>query len=180
MVPALVTYFLFGVGYIVYITFLIAWMQARGSGPGLIVATWGVMGGAVMLAPFVWRPVLASARGGLAMALTSFATGAGILLPLLVPAPGGVVASAALFGLSFFMVPTSVTAFGRRNLPAPLWGASIALFTVVFAVGQIIGPVAAGALNDWAGGAGPSLVAAGLILLAGGLVATLQRPLAGS
>lgn len=177
MGPAFLTYFLFGVGYLIYVTFLVAWMRAEGSGAGLVTASWGVMGGAVMLAPFVWRPVLARARGGLAMGLTSLAAGAGALLPLLVPAPAGVIASAALFGLSFSVVPGSVTAFGRRNLAPPLWGSSIALFTVVFAIGQIVGPVAAGALNDWAGGTGPSLAAAGLILLAGALVASLQRPL---
>ena len=47
--PALVTYFLFGVGYIIYVTFLIAWMHGQGAGPGLIATTWGVMGIAVML-----------------------------------------------------------------------------------------------------------------------------------
>jgi predicted MFS family arabinose efflux permease len=177
MMPALVTYFLFGVGYLVYITFLIAWMQAQGAGPGLVATTWAVMGVGVMLSPFAWRRVLARARGGLAMGLTSLATGAGILLPLVLTGPASIIASAALFGLSLFMVPTSVTTFGRRNLPPAQWGASIALFTVIFSVGQILGPVGAGAVTDWAGSTEPGLLAAGLVLILGALVAALQRPL---
>ncbi len=178
MSPALLTYFLFGVGYTVYITFLIAWMRTGGYGPGLVATTWAVMGIAVMLSPLVWRRVLERSRGGLAMGLTSLATGAGILLPLLAAGPASILASATLFGLSLFMVPTAVTTFGRKNLPPAQWGASIALFTVVFSVGQIIGPVGAGAITDWAGSTEPSLLAAGLVLLAGALVAALQRPLA--
>lgn len=178
MVPALVTYFLFGVGYVIYITFLIAWMRGQGAGAGLIATTWGVMGVAVMLSPFVWRHVLSRAEGGLALSLTSLATGSGVLLPLLLPGSVSMILSAALFGLAFFMVPTSATTFVRKNLPATSWGASIALFTVVFSIGQIIGPVGAGALTDLSGSTEPGLIAAGLILILGALLAVMQRPLA--
>ncbi len=177
MAPALAAYFMFGVGYIVYITFLIAWMRGEGAGTDLVAATWGVMGVMVMASPFIWSKVLARAMGGGAIALTSLAVGAGIMLPLIVPGPFGMLASAVLFGASFFMVPTSTTTFGRKNLPDELWGPSLALFTTVFSIGQIIGPVGAGFIADRTGGTGAGLAAAGAVLFAGALIGTLQRPL---
>ena len=125
----------------------------------------------------LWRGVLARASGGGAVALTNLATGLGALLPLVISQPWAVIASAALFGGSFFMVPTAITTFGRKNLAQPLWGASISLFTVIFSIGQIVGPVGAGALADAAGSTEKGLVAGGCILIAGAVFGLLQRPL---
>lgn len=177
MSPALAAYFMFGVGYIVYITFLIAWMRAEGAGTHLVAGTWAVMGTLVMASPFIWSRVLARAEGGGAIALTSLAVSAGILLPLLVSGPAGMIGSAIVFGGSFFMVPTSTTTFGRKNLTGDQWGPSLALFTTVFSIGQIIGPVGAGAIADHTGGTSAGLAAAGAILFAGALIGVLQRPL---
>ncbi|MEM7190383.1 MAG: YbfB/YjiJ family MFS transporter [Pseudomonadota bacterium] len=177
MVPVFWAYFLFGVGYIVYITFLIAWMQARGDGPMMVAGTWALMGIAVMASPFIWAPVLARSQAGGALSLTSLATGTGILLPVLVPQTPAVLISAAMVGGSFFMIPTSVTNFCRKNLTAGQWGPAISLLTVIFSVGQIIGPVGAGAIADWVGTTAVSLAVGGMVLICGALVALAQKPL---
>ena len=177
VLPALAGYLFFGLGYLVYMTFFVAWMRDAGAGATLVAAAWAVMGAAVMVSPLLWRRALAAARGGGALALTLAATGIGAVLPVFAPTEAGFVVSAALFGGSFFMVPASVTAFCRGNLPDRQLGPAIALFTVVFSVGQIVGPVAAGALSDRTGGTGPGLAAGAAILLAGALLALLQRPL---
>ncbi len=177
MLPGLMTYFLFGVGYIVFVTFLIAWMRAWGADAFLVAATWSVMGLAVMASPFLWRGVLARAQGGGALVLTSLATGAGMAIPLAVPGAASVLIAALLFGASFFMVPTAGTVFCRKNLPPELWGRSVSLFTVVFASGQIIGPVGAGIIADRAGGPEPGLLIAAGILFLGALFGLFQRPL---
>ena len=122
---------------------------------------------------------MAGAEGGRAMALICLAVGLGILLPLGVGGLVGVLGSAALVGGSFFMVPGAVTSFSRKNLTPPNWGAAIALFTTVFSLGQIVGPVGAGWVTDLVGSADLSLGVAGLILLGGALIAALQRPLTG-
>ena len=67
-VPLLAGYFLFGVGYIAYMTFIIAWMRDHGSGPGAVAATWGALGLATVLASRVWRHALAAWSGGRATA----------------------------------------------------------------------------------------------------------------
>ncbi len=178
MIPGLFAYFLFGVSYIIYITFLVAWMRGQGAETWLVASTWGVMGVMVMASPFLWSRVLAAAKGGGAISLTSIATAAGILLPLGIAGAPGVLASAVLFGASFFMVPTSTTTFGRKNLPDELWGPSLALFTTIFSIGQIVGPVGAGVVADYTGGPALGMAVAGTTLACGGVIALLQKPLA--
>jgi len=177
MAAALIGYFLFAVAYIVYLTFLVAWMRAQGAGASLVATTWGILGAAVMASPFPWRRVLARASGGGALALACVATGVGTLLPLVVPGAAGLFISAAIFGLSFFIGPTAVTAFGRRNLPEAQWGRSVALFTTVFAIGQTLGPVAAGLIADATHSLGAGLFAAGVALISAALIAVRQRRL---
>ncbi|MGB0411272.1 MAG: YbfB/YjiJ family MFS transporter [Pikeienuella sp.] len=177
MSPALAAYFMFGLGYTIYITFLIAWMRAGGAKWSEVSFTWAVMGAMVMVSPFLWRGVLARAEGGGAIAATLLASATGVAIALLVGGTWGVVTSAALFGASFFMVPTSTTTFGRKNLREAQWGASLSLFTVLFSLGQIIGPVGAGALADLVGGVEEGLIASALILAIGAAIGMMQRPL---
>ena len=170
-------YFLFGVGYIVYLTFLVAWMRKAGASPVLVAATWSVIGVGIVLSPIPWAPVLQRSRGGGALALSNLATGLATILPPLAPGTVGLLVSGAAFGLSIFMSPAAVTAFGRANLAQAQWGRSVALFTSAFALGQILGPIAAGALADVAHDLAIGLLAGGGVLVLGALVAAVQKPL---
>lgn len=96
---------------------------------------------------------------------------------VLVPGSVGLVLSALIFGLSVFMSPGAVTSFIRQNLPMQSWGPAISLFTVVFAIAQTIGPYAAGWLGDRTESIGTSLLAAAAVLLTGGMLVLLQKPL---
>jgi hypothetical protein len=95
-----------------------------------------------------------------------------------VPGIAGLLLSAAAFGLSFFIGPAAITAFSRKNLPETDWGRSVTLFTTVFALGQTLAPVAAGLISDAAQRLSLALAAGGAILLAGAVVALMQKPLA--
>ena len=64
----------------------------------------------------------------------------------------------------------------RFNLKPSQWGPALSLFTTVFATGQIVGPVAAGAAADWAGGTELGLAGAAVILFAGAAIAVAQQP----
>jgi predicted MFS family arabinose efflux permease len=178
ILPALLGYFAFGLGYFVYMTFLVAWMREQGEGVWLVVVTWSLLGIMVMASPFLWRGVMAASKGGVAQALTLTCTGLGTLMPLLVAGSAGMLISAVLFGLAFFMVPTSLTNFSRKNYPQSQWSAAVALFTTVFAIGQIIGPAAAGWVADRASSLAPGMAAAGVVLLVGAVISLLQQPLA--
>ncbi len=180
MRPALIGYFLFSVGYIVYLTFFVAWLRAHDAQTALVAATWVLVGAGVMASPFLWRPVLRRSAGGGALALACAVTGIATLGPVVAPpTPAAALASAALFGLAFFMAPAAVTAFSRKNLPEAAWGRAVALFTTVFAVGQTLGPFAAGLISDAFRNLGHGMAAAGATLLLGALAAVVQRPFGG-
>ncbi|WP_137701119.1 YbfB/YjiJ family MFS transporter [Marimonas lutisalis] len=170
-------YACFGMGYIVYLTFLSAWMTEQQATPWVIAATWAVLGSCICVSPILWRPVLARHASGrpLAMILTGIALGSA--LPVLVPGSLAAVVSAMIFGLCVFMPPGAITSFLRQNLPAEGWGAAISFFTVVFAIAQTVGPYAAGLIGDMAGDIGISLLVAAGILLFGATLSLMQRPL---
>jgi predicted MFS family arabinose efflux permease len=177
MLPELAGYAGFGLGYIVYLTFLSAWMVEQAAGTGQITAVWVLLGLCLCLSPFLWRGVFARFDAGqpLAMILTCIAVGSA--LPVLVPTTPGLVVSALVFGLSVFMAPGAVTSFSQKNLEPQSVGAAISVFTVVFAVAQTIGPYAAGLIGDASGSIGASLLAAAAVLICGAAVALAQRPL---
>ena len=70
----------------------------------------------------------------------------------------------------------STTAFVRLNFPAAAWSAGIAAFTVVFAVGQVVGPLAVGWVADSHGGLVRGFFYSALALWVGAALAWLQKP----
>jgi hypothetical protein len=81
-----------------------------------------------------------------------------------------------MFGAVFLSVVASTTALVRHTLPAAQWAAGISAFTIVFALGQIVGPTVTGWISDGRGGLAGGLVASALTLWAGALLAWRQRP----
>jgi predicted MFS family arabinose efflux permease len=177
MLPELAGYACFGLGYIVYLTFLSAWMAEQAAGVLQVALVWVLLGGCITFSPLLWRGVFARHDGGVPLALVLSGIATGSALPVLWPGLGGLLASAVVFGSCVFMAPGAVTNFSRRNLPPEAWGRAIGLFTVVFACAQTVGPWAAGVLGDLSGSIGASLLVAAAVLLGGALVASRQRPL---
>ncbi len=131
MLPELTGYAGFGLGYIVYLTFLSAWMTEQASGAGFIAVVWVVLGLCISCSPLVWRPVFERYASGVPLALILVCIAVGSALPVVLPNGPVLLVSAVVFGLSVFMAPGAVTNFTRQNLPAESWGRAISLFTVV-------------------------------------------------
>ena len=167
----------FGLGYIVFLTFLSAWMTQQAASAGFIAAVWVLLGLCICVSPFVWRPILARHASGLPLAMILTCISLGSALPVVFPGNISLLLAAIIFGLSVFMAPSAVTNFARQNLPAQSWGAAISLFTVVFAIAQTLGPYAAGLLGDLTGDIGISLLGASGLLLLGAVIALMQKPL---
>lgn len=167
----------FGLGYIVYLTFIAAWMKEQAATPLLIATVWMVMGLGIMLSPFAWRSVFARHASGVPLSLVLTGIAIGSALPILSAALPVLLASAMIFGLSVFMAPGAITNFTRQNLPQAAWGAAVGQFTLVFAVAQTIGPIGAGWLGDLTGDIGNGLLAAAAVLMVGAVLALTQKPL---
>ncbi|MBZ0130767.1 MAG: YbfB/YjiJ family MFS transporter [Rhodobacteraceae bacterium] len=177
MLPEMIGYVCFGLGYIVYLTFLSAWMVEQATGAGFVALVWVILGLSISASPLVWRPVLARFSSGLPLAMILTGIAIGSALPVVLPNGPALLVSAVVFGLSVFMAPGAVTSFTRQNLPAESWGRAIALFTVVFAIAQTVGPYGAGLVGDHFDNIGVSLLAAAGLLLIGAAIALLQRKL---
>ena len=179
LLPELLAYVCFGLGYIGYMTFVVAWMNANGAGLWSVIATWVVLGLATIAAPVVWRAPLAQWSGGRPMTLIMIVLASGAVLPLVSTNFGMMILSASLFGLGMFSVPSAVSSLIKRQLPKPAWGSMMASFTIAFAAGQIVGPVLAGWLADWQGSLAPGLAVSAAVLLLGAAIGSRQRDLDG-
>jgi predicted MFS family arabinose efflux permease len=174
-VPSLVSYLLFGVGYISYITFIVALLVHQGLGSVTVSAFWVLLGLASLLSVPLWGHALGRLRGGHGPALVLGVVTVGAVLPLLGGGAVTALASALIFGGAFLAVVTSVTSVARAALPPAQWGPAIAALTAAFALGQCAGPVFTGLLSDLAGGVRAGLgLSAGVLALAA-LIALAQR-----
>jgi MFS family permease len=170
-------YFLFGAGYIAYMTFMIAYVRDGGGGAAAQAGFWGLIGISAFVTPWVWRGVLALDRGGLATAIILGTNAIGAGLPMLGHSPAWLAVSAVVFGVAFFAVVGSTTAFVRFNYPPPLWPRAIAAMTISFGIGQTLGPVVVGAITDALGSLSHALNVSAALLALGAILAAFQRRL---
>lgn len=170
-------YFMFGVGYIGYMTFVIALLRQQGMTASLITVFYTLLGLAVVASSRIWAGMLDRYRGGQSLAILNGLLGIATILPALTAWAPLVFASGLLFGAVFLSVVASTTALVRHNLPPQSWSAGISAFTTVFAFGQIVGPSVAGWIADRAGGLEQGLVFSAMALFVGAVLASRQKSL---
>lgn len=174
---ALAGYAMFGIGYIGYMTFVIALLREQGASPEGITAFYALLGVACVASARLWAGLLDRSRGGAPQAILNALLGLATLLPVLSTAWPVALLSGLLFGAVFLSVVSSTTALVRHNLPEAQWVAGISAFTIIFALGQIVGPTVTGWISDGAGGLARGLVASAAALWIGAALAWRQRPL---
>jgi len=188
-IPALMGYFMFGVGYIGYMTFVVALLKQLGLSNTTLNIFYAILGFSVMASSRLWAQMLDRFKGGQSLAILNTLLGIASLIPALiaiyeVPLSNlillSIFGSGILFGAVFLSAVASTTAFVKHNMPASDWVGGITAFTSIFAAGQIIGPTIAGWISDGQGGLARGLLFSGLALLLGGLIATRQKPLSNS
>jgi predicted MFS family arabinose efflux permease len=171
----LVGYFLFGAGYIAYMTFMIAYVRDAGGGALAQSAFWSLIGLSAFVTPWVWRRVLALDRGGLATTIILGTNAVGAAMPIFGHSVWLLAASALVFGVAFFAVVGSTTAFVRFNYPPQAWPAAIAAMTISFGIGQTLGPIVVGAITDAVGSLSFALNVSAAMLALGALLAAFQK-----
>jgi len=174
---SLAGYTLFGMGYIGYMTFVVALLRERGSSALAVTVFYGLLGLAVVASSRIWAGLLDRYRNGRALAILNALLGVATILPALTQSWPVVLASGLLFGGVFLSVVASTTALVRHNLPHSAWAAGISAFTTVFAAGQIVGPTVVGWIADGPGGLARGLVYSALALWLGAALAWQQKAL---
>ena len=173
----LVAYFMFGAGYIAYMTFMIAYVRDGGGSAAAQSAFWCLIGVSSFASPWLWRGVLARGHDGRAMAIILGTNAVGAAMPLLGHSPVVLAISAVVFGVAFFAVVAATTAFVRFNYPKEEWPKAIAVVTIVFGIGQTMGPIAVGAISDATGSLTSALVVSAATLALGAVISTFQKKL---
>lgn len=176
--PALAGYGLFGVGYIGYMTFVIALLREQGVGPARVTLFYALLGLAVLASSRIWAGLLDRVHGGQPLAILNGLLGLATIVPALTAAWPAVLLSGLVFGGVFLSLVASTTALVRHNLPPAQWAAGISAFTIVFAAGQIAGPTVVGWIADGPGGLARGLVFSAVALWLGAALAWRQKPLA--
>ncbi|SAK76847.1 MFS transporter [Caballeronia pedi] len=166
----------FGIGYIGYMTFIVALLRNAGMSAGVVSGFYVLLGVATVVSARMWSGLLDRMHGGQALAILNALLAAATVIPAMLAHPLAAFVSGMLFGATFLSAVASTTAFVRHNLPASQWPRGINAFTIVFALGQIVGPVVIGRVSDSVG-LTRGLVYSALVLAAGALLARCQKPL---
>ena len=186
--PLVVGYGMFGMGYIGYMTFVVALLKNTGLQSETVNLFYMILGLAVMMSARLWAAALDNYRGGETLAILNGLLGLACLLPAGVAlffstdsigniALATIFFSGILFGCCFLSAVAATTAFVKHNLPQEQWIAGITVFTCVFGGGQVLGPLIVGWIADQSNGLAWGLVVSGMVLLAGALIAAFQKPL---
>jgi MFS family permease len=170
LAPLFAGYGLFGFGYVITATFIVAMVRGSPDGGAIEPLVWLTVGAAGAPSVWLWLRLGAGFGLGRALALACAVEAIGVALSAVAPAGWGALAAAALLGATFMGITALGLALARELAPGRAAGA-VAAMTAAFGLGQIIGPAVAGLWAERAGGfAGPSLAAAAALLIAAGLV----------
>ena len=161
-----VAYGLFGFGYVITATFLVTIIRDAADLRPLEPIIWIIVGLAAAPSVMFWGAVarrLGLSRGFAWAALTQ---AAGVVASVAWPSNTGIILAASLLG-GTFMGLTALGLMRARELATGEPRRALALLTGSFGVGQIVGPIFAGALYDAFGNlAAASMAAAGALVLA--------------
>jgi len=171
----IVAYGLFGFGYVITATFLVAIVRMTAEVRALEAWIWVLFGFAAVPSVALWSWLGSRIGLMLAFALACLTEAVGVLASVEWATPPGVCICAILLGGTFMGI-TALGLMGARQLSGARSHRAIGLMTASFAIGQMIGPTVAGVLFDRLGSLRvPSIVAAAALIVAAGLAVVAPR-----
>jgi predicted MFS family arabinose efflux permease len=165
LVLVMLSYGLFGFGYVVTATFLVTIARMGEAGPMVEFLAWFATGIAAAVSLFVWKPVLHRVGLRWAFVLALAVEGIGVLGSVALPPVAGALTGGVLLGVTFIVITAYGLQLGRQFCPQSPRRA-FAFMTAAFGVGQIAGPLVAGWVAEMTGNfTMPTLLAAGALLV---------------
>jgi len=166
LLALIVAYGLFGFGYVITATFLVAIVREAPELRSIEPFVWLAVGLAAAPSVLLWNGI--GRRLGVvpAFALACLVEAVGVALSVLATGALGVLLAAVFLG-GTFMAITALGLVGARALSTSDPRQIIALMTAAFGAGQIVGPVLAGLMVDGSGSFTlPTLIAAAALVTA--------------
>jgi MFS family permease len=164
-----ISYFLEGLGYIVSGTFAVAAVQRSPGLEGLAPWVWVAAGLAAIPSALVWSAMARRVGARRALVWAFALQGAGMAVSGVFSSLAAALVGALLFGGTFMGI-TTVTLARAREIDPARGARTIGTLTVLYGVGQVLGPLLAGAVSRAAGSPRPAVVAASLAVMAGALL----------
>ena len=171
----IVAYGLFGFGYVVTATFLIAIVRQGGGSRVFEASVWMVAGLAGFPSTWFWQKL--AGRIGLyaAYAVTCLIEVVGVTASVVVKGASGPLIAGVLLGGTFIAITALGIQIGRQlALQSPR--RIFAVMTAAFGLGQIVGPIAAGLLAQASGNYVLASIMAAVALLLSGVIAWSAAP----
>lgn len=175
LMKIIVGYGLFGFGYVVTATFLVAIVRQGGGSRVFEAVVWMVAGLAGFPSTWIWQKI--AARIGLyaAYALACFVEVVGVTASVALGGYTGPLLGGLLLGGTFIAITALGLQAARQQAPrAPR--RIFALMTASFGLGQIIGPVAAGLLAQASGNFFLASIVAAAMLVVSGVITWSAAP----
>jgi predicted MFS family arabinose efflux permease len=169
------TYGLFGFGYVITATFLVAMARQGASDHTVEFLAWLITGLSAAISVHLWRRAVPS-LGIVGVYLAGLLVEAvGLILVVALPSPYAPLIGGLMLGATFIMVTAYGLQIGRALSPQSPRKA-LAFMTAAFGVGQIVGPLVAGWLAEGSGSFNtPTLLAAGVLLFCAALIGVEMR-----
>lgn len=167
-------YGLFGFGYVITATFIVAIVRASAEARPFEPFVWMVVGVAAAPSVLVWNQIAGRIGALQAFALGCLVEAVGVAASVLWVTPLGAMLAAAALGGTFVGI-TAIGLMAARALAADPHRA-VAQMTVAFALGQIVGPLVAGYAFDATGSfVSSSLAAVAALVVAAGLAMRVRN-----
>ncbi len=170
-------YVAFGFSYIIYMTFFVKTLMAEGgytqaSAGGLFMT----VGWVSLLCGVIWGTVSDVIGRKNALIIVYLIQAVSYALFALWPEPAGFTISAILFGLTAWSIPAIMAATCGDMLGARLAPAALGFITLLFGIGQALGPAVAGAMAQASGSHLPSIFLAAAVAVLGAVGSAFLRP----
>ncbi len=170
-------YAAFGFSYIIYLTFFTKHLITQGGySPVAAGNLFMMIGWLSLLCGVIWGGVSDVIGRKKTLIIVYLIHTVSFTMFGLWPDTPGFIISSILFGLSAWSIPAIMAAFCGDIMGARLAPATLGFITLLFGIGQALGPGVAGVLADSTGSFVPAFLLAGGVSLAGAVASLLYRP----